>query len=913
MNPSNWPPPDWRCDVCESIAWFQLQQEDSRATAHHATRKALEASAKTCVLCQMVLRAAISNHKDSRGVRYGMGYWTQTDAIRHIDHAGTVRDVTYIKNLGACLPERSTDWRDGPGGGRPVIAPTGSFDADFKHVKREDGLPSLEKLDLEDASDDWPVWLYGNWWAVSLPKRKGDISHLRLMGIGARFARSQSHFDAIGLRPGDVNLRGSAIGICTNKESMLSMLIPGRLREMHSDSNTAYSRVEDWIKDCSLNHPLCGRPPLDPPLPRRVIDVSSNEPRVSLFETNGLKGRYIALSHCWGSSSRLMTTSKTMEDFKAGLALSYLPKTFQDAIKITKRLGIKYLWIDCFCIIQDDPLDWERESSNMARIYRNAYLTISASASRDSYSGCFPKRDKDSYVSSPTSSLGYDTPREARGPNTYTLTYTNLERPGQMSLQLFEEWLPGSSAHAPQQTDIGTFGRRFDPIATEPLSSRGWTLQERLLSPRIVHYASDQMYFECETQLVSEDGFRFPDIFSSMKQLLATQRIPPQEHGLTKASGVSYIPGQYPVGPVPGRRWQGGWLSMIENYSRQKLTVDQDKLSAVAGLARVIAEETSDVYIAGLWARHLMEDLYWRVYAQEETFEEGDKGLKKRPVKGKVVGTVTRPKKYRAPSWSWASIDAPVKFIPLTYNHLVAHVEDFHTQPAGSDEYGRVSDGKLDLRGPIYEIKPHKPSGLWERHGIPVAVDFADGRGVSIGAVHLDMPDEPLQFPCYALFLDPANALIIRAKDFEPYRNEKGEEDPRKLVPKKIMTTADVNQVIREIPKGPQTIWLPGDRTSKDPAKRAPRSLVIPEAEYRALRGMAQGRSLLYKSINDAVRIGVGQFVKNYGGDKDEQEEPRQYDRERDGPLEDIALRVHSDESWGPVTRNDPIVWVTVF
>ena len=175
------------------------------------------------------------------------------------------------------------------------------------------------------------------------------------------------------------------------------------------------------------------------------------------------------------------------------------------------------------------------------------------------------------------------------------------------------------------------------------------------------------------------------------------------------------------------------------------------------------------------------------------------------------------------------------------------------------------------------------------------------------------MPDEALQFPCYALFLDPANALIIKGKDVEPYRDGKGNEDPQRLMPKKILTTEDINRSNREMPKGDITIWLPGDRMSKDPAKRTPQPLVIPEDEYRELLkiGKATGRSLLHKSINDAVRIGIGQFEKNHGvsGVK----ESRPYNRELDGPLTLEKVSIPGDESWGPVTRNDPIVWVTIF
>jgi hypothetical protein len=474
--------------------------------------------------------------------------------------------------------------------------------------------------------------------------------------------------------------------------------IPGRIPELNSDSDTAYCRLEAWLKECTINHQDCKAPLLNPELPTRVIDVFAYDREVTLFESKGQRGRYIALSHCWGSSSRLMATKESLEDLSKGIAISFLPKTFRDAINITKRLGVKYLWIDCLCIVQDDPSDWEREASKMSQVYSYAYLTISASGSTDSYSGCFPKRAKDSYVSVPTRSLGYDVPRDLSGPKSFVMEYERKARPGQWGrLHLFEEWLPGSSFFAPQRTNVGSFGKYFDPIADEPLSVRGWTLQERLLSPRIVHYATDQMYFECETQLLSEDCFKIPNMFFSMGILLSTQSIAFEKHGLPKSAGISYDIGQHVPNPLGGWRWRGGWLSIVENYSRRRLTVNQDKLSAVAGVARAVAEITGDTYLAGLWAQHFFEDLHWRVYVYEETFEKNKEGLGKLAVKGKAVGTTDRPAEYRAPSWSWASIDAPIKYVPLAYSKIVAHVRKCATLPAGADVYGRVAAGRLDI------------------------------------------------------------------------------------------------------------------------------------------------------------------------------------------------------------------------
>jgi hypothetical protein len=483
----------------------------------------------------------------------------------------------------------------------------------------------------------------------------------------------------------------------SQQEDSTFTTIPGRLREKWSDSDLAFRRLEKWLDGCICRHPLCGPPPLDSPLPTRVIDVwGVDNSFVALVETAGQRGRYIALSHCWGKSPRLITTKSTLEVYKDGISISALPKTFGDAVTITKKLGVKYLWIDSLCIIQDDPSDWEREASTMGHVYRDSYVTISAASCTDSHDGCFPsRRTRDSYVSVATRSLGYDVPRSS----SYSLNgyLTGPPGPGQLSfLRAFEEWLPGSAAThlMPQYTNIGAFGKRLDPLADEHLSTRAWTLQERLLSPRIIHYARDQIYFECESGIRSEDGFLLTETYFSMRRLVETQLIPREEHGLRPNEGISFL-----ATPSVFRRsctrLMGGWLSLVEDYSKRSLTMPQDKLTAVAGVARVLADITGDTYYAGVWRTHLYEDLFWRVYAEEEEIEMH--GVAHRPRKGRILGSISRPNTWRAPSWSWASLDAPIRFLPLAYKNLVAKVINCHTEPAGQDKFGAVLAGALEI------------------------------------------------------------------------------------------------------------------------------------------------------------------------------------------------------------------------
>jgi hypothetical protein len=83
-----------------------------------------------------------------------------------------------------------------------------------------------------------------------------------------------------------------------------------------------------------------------------------------------------------------MLEDRNLERNEASLAssvpLDELPKTFQDAIQITKCLGIRYLWIDSLCIIQDSTQDWGKEAAAMSQVYKNAYWYIAATSASDS-------------------------------------------------------------------------------------------------------------------------------------------------------------------------------------------------------------------------------------------------------------------------------------------------------------------------------------------------------------------------------------------------------------------------------------------------------------------------------------------------------------------------------------------------
>ena len=125
-------------------------------------------------------------------------------------------------------------------------------------------------------------------------------------------------------------------------------------------------------------------------MPTRIIDVSKTDP--FLYVSNGETARYLCLSHCWGElPSHIRTERTTLMDHCGSIPSSHLSKTFRDAIDITRRLRLRYIWIDALCIVQDDKKDWEREAVRMGQYYSSAALVIAATSSRDGNGGCYSK------------------------------------------------------------------------------------------------------------------------------------------------------------------------------------------------------------------------------------------------------------------------------------------------------------------------------------------------------------------------------------------------------------------------------------------------------------------------------------------------------------------------------------------
>jgi len=141
------------------------------------------------------------------------------------------------------------------------------------------------------------------------------------------------------------------------------------------------------------------------------------------------------------------------------------------------------------------------------------------------------------------------------------------------------------------------------------------------------------------------------------------------------------------------------WQSIVTEYSTRLLTEASDKLPALAGIAQKFHELTGDQYLAGIWKESLLDHLLWR----HESIE-GHGPIFRHFNRSETFG---KPAKYRAPSWSWAAINGPVRWPLATSNRAgeyYAKLMDYKVTPRTHNIFGEVIDGYITLQAPLWEI-----------------------------------------------------------------------------------------------------------------------------------------------------------------------------------------------------------------
>jgi hypothetical protein len=169
---------------------------------------------------------------------------------------------------------------------------------------------------------------------------------------------------------------------------------------------------------------------------------------------------YTALSHRWGNDPpskddpRYCTTDSNIDARRTGFSLSELPKTFQDAVRVTRELDIEYLWIDSLCIIQWNADDWKREAGRMEDVFASAYCTIAATSAADPNAGFLARNTSTEYVRV----------QDAAGNQVCICTH----------MDDFE-----------------------NDVEQAELNKQAWVMQERVLAKRTIHFGANQTYWEC--------------------------------------------------------------------------------------------------------------------------------------------------------------------------------------------------------------------------------------------------------------------------------------------------------------------------------------------------------------------------------------------------------------------------------
>lgn len=337
------------------------------------------------------------------------------------------------------------------------------------------------------------------------------------------------------------------------------------------DTEKAYANIKTLISSCMSSHGACRISPVGF-VPSRLLKVSpySGPDHIRLVETrsDGV-WTWACLSYVWGGHQRHKTTRGVLPEYLKDICVEVLPQTIKDAVSVCRELGIPYLWIDSFCIVQDDELDKTREIPQMSMIYRHALLTIAATCAHNVEEGFLHQLQPICYHDTivPTSLRFRD--RHGRESKPFVLT----ERDDFVGLHL----------------------------PNEPIDSRAWALQEQLLSPRWLSYSSHGPVWSCRCLLQDVKGQ--PDL-GSRPRCIAER--PSSDY---KSDVVPCIPG---LKMLP-------WEIIVQLYSPRHATLPSDKLVALSAVAQTYSENVKqhDTYLAGIWRNSMPLSLLWYVPADD--------------------------------------------------------------------------------------------------------------------------------------------------------------------------------------------------------------------------------------------------------------------------------------------------------
>ncbi|KAH7111890.1 heterokaryon incompatibility protein-domain-containing protein, partial [Dendryphion nanum] len=340
---------------------------------------------------------------------------------------------------------------------------------------------------------------------------------------------------------------------------------------LEADTGRNFSLLCEWLRDCIDNHSdhRYNFAKKDIRLPTRLLDVGDTESTKRLFlhetkEAKDIERKYIALSHCWGGATPLCTKKDTLAAHRKAIKFENLPELFQDAVAVTRKLGIQFLWIDSLCIIQDDEEDWQHEAKRMEGVFASAYCTIAATTTKNSNEHFLPRLGKK-----------------------------------------FVKLVDNNTA-IPFSVYACEAGEGFNhDVENGVLNKRGWVLQERALSPRTIHFTATQTYWECGSVI------RCDNLTQMVKpsNLLSSSRFPMTTAGPPSGSASS------------------AFENIFTRYSELSLTHSKDRPYAIAGLERRLNDFYRTESSHGIIHCCLGKSLLWQRSGEEALKEISDREI----------------------------------------------------------------------------------------------------------------------------------------------------------------------------------------------------------------------------------------------------------------------------------------------
>jgi hypothetical protein len=315
---------------------------------------------------------------------------------------------------------------------------------------------------------------------------------------------------------------------------------------------------QDWLDCCSTNHvETCSYQPVktnDPQFEgrQRVLDVSTR----SIIQKDLTEIRYATLTYVWGADFARKAASPLWHGLSSSQQLpSDLPRTFTDAIYVCNKLGIPYLWIDSLCIDQGDPIDKDIQIRHMDAIYQGSYLTIVA--------------------------IEGDNP--------------NFGLPG----------VSNRRQHPFYRNSFECAGAQFGIVpgfvpSTKIWNTRAWTLQEALLSGRLLVFNEAYVSFYCGGGGKREDLSHLDE-----DSILCGE--PWRPYSTWEPNSGSAFSTDFRTGPFD----MHNYCNLVNLYSSRKMSNPMDALNAVSGLLEFWVRNDNLQFIAGLPTANFSDSLIW--------------------------------------------------------------------------------------------------------------------------------------------------------------------------------------------------------------------------------------------------------------------------------------------------------------